>query len=44
LFDILGKLLIKGRGSKVDGSTLNTGSYFIKVEDLKAIKIIKKQP
>jgi len=42
LFDILGKILIKGRGSKVDGSTLNTGSYFIKVEDLKAIKIIKK--
>ncbi len=42
LFDALGKLLIKGRGTKVDVSTLNNGSYFIKVEDLKAIKIIKK--
>ena len=41
LFNVLGKLLIKGRGKKIDTSTLNDGCYFMKVEDLQAIKIIK---
>ncbi len=42
IYDALGKLLIKGSGSKVDVSELKKGVYLIKVENFKAIKIIKE--
>ena len=41
LYDISGKLLLEGSGSKVDLSELKNGIYFIKVENLKSIRIIK---
>jgi hypothetical protein len=41
IYDVSGKILIKGRGAKVDWSALRKGIYFIKVENLKPIKIIK---
>jgi hypothetical protein len=42
LYTILGKLLLKGSGSKVDFSEFKKGIYFIMVENLEAIKIIKE--
>jgi hypothetical protein len=42
IYDVSGKILIKGKGSKVDCSALRKGIYFIKVENLKPIKIIKE--
>lgn len=42
LYDCLGKLLIKGRGSKIDGSELKKGFYLVKVENYKTFKIIKE--
>ncbi len=42
VYDSVGKVLIKGNGSKVDGSILKKGVYFIKVENQKPIKIIKE--
>lgn len=42
LYSVSGKLLIKGSGSQVDVSALKKGVYFIKVENLETIKIIKE--
>ena len=42
LYDTLGKVLIKGKGSKVDMSVLRKGVYYIKVENLKVLKIVKE--
>lgn len=42
LFDVSGKLLLSGSGLKVDVNKLSSGVYFVQVEDLKSIKIIKE--
>jgi len=42
VYDVSGKILITGNGSKVDFSKLNNGVYFVQVENLKPIKIIKE--
>ncbi len=42
VFDVSGRLLITGNGSKVDISKLENGVYFVQVEDLKPAKIIKE--
>jgi beta-glucanase (GH16 family) len=42
IFDVSGKVLISGNGSKVDLSKLKNGVYFVKVENLKPTKIIKE--
>jgi beta-glucanase (GH16 family) len=42
LFDVSGKVLLQGNGSKVDVSKLNSGVYFIQVEDLQSVKIVKE--
>lgn len=42
LYDVTGKVLISGNGSKVDVSTLKKGVYFVQVANLKPIKIIKE--
>ena len=42
VYDVSGKILIAGNGSKVDVSKLNNGVYFVQVENLKPIKIIKE--
>lgn len=42
LFDVSGKMLISGNGSKLDVSKLSGGVYFIQVENLKPTKIIKE--
>ena len=42
IYDVSGKFLIKGAGSKVNLSALKKGIYFIKVENIDPIKIIKE--
>ena len=42
VYDVSGKILITGTGSKIDVSKLKNGIYFIRVENLKPIKIIKE--
>ncbi|WP_310560210.1 family 16 glycosylhydrolase [Flavobacterium sp.] len=42
LYDVSGKLLLSGNGLKVDVNKLSSGVYFVQVEDLKSIKIIKE--
>jgi beta-glucanase (GH16 family) len=42
LFDVSGKLLLSGKGLKVDVNKLSSGVYFVQIEDLKSIKIIKE--
>lgn len=42
LHDVSGKVLMSGSGSKIDVSKLKNGVYFVKVENLKPIKIIKE--
>lgn len=42
VYDVSGKLLLSGSGLKVDVNKLSSGVYFVKVEDLKSIKIIKE--
>ena len=42
VYDVSGKILITGTGSKVDASILDNGVYFVQVENLKPIKIIKE--
>lgn len=41
LYDVSGKVLITGNGSKIDVSKLKNGVYFVQVENLEVIKIIK---
>jgi hypothetical protein len=45
LYDILGKLVLIGNTStnkKIDIRALNKGIYFLKIEELSPLKIIKK--
>ena len=42
LYDVTGKVLISGNGSKIEVSKLKNGVYFVKVENSKPIKIIKE--
>lgn len=42
VFDVSGRVLITGNGSKVDISKLKNGVYFVQVENLKPTKIIKE--
>jgi beta-glucanase (GH16 family) len=42
LYDVSGKLLLSGNGLKIDVNKLSFGVYFVQVEDLKSIKIIKE--
>lgn len=42
LYDVSGKVLITGNGSKIEVSKLKKGVYFIKVENLKPVKFIKE--
>ncbi len=41
LFDVSGKTLLKGSGSKIDLNELKKGLYFIKVDNFEPIKIVK---
>ena len=42
VFDVSGRVLISGNGTKVDISKLENGVYFVQVENLKPTKIIKE--
>lgn len=42
IYDVSGRILITGNGSKVEVSKLKKGIYFLKVENLKPIKIVKE--
>ncbi|WP_310378820.1 family 16 glycosylhydrolase [Flavobacterium sp.] len=42
LYDTSGKVILSGIGSEVDLSLVEKGIYFIKIENLKPIKIIKE--
>ena len=42
VFDVSGKVLVTGTGSKVDISKLENGVYFVQVENLKPTKFIKE--
>ena len=42
VFDVSGRVIITGNGSKVDISKLKNGVYFVQAENLKPTKIIKR--